>query len=128
MSATRAWVMLLTAVVFLAGAAAGVLGERMTRESQRNGSFEDYALLLEDEFDLPPTRMKHLRVLLNAYADDVDRVVKRHETDYRAAMEPELRPLHEEYDRLVRDMVLPADQRARFDELAVGLTYNPKTN
>ena len=122
---SRAWVVLLMVVVFLAGAAAGVLGTRMTEDAPPSGPFEDYALLLEQEFELPPERMDHLRVLLSAYAREVERVVKGHEAAYRAAIEPDLRPIHEEYDRLVRDYVLPQDQRARFDELASGINLNP---
>ena len=122
---SRLWVVLLTVVVFLAGAAAGVLGERMTEDEAPSGPFEDYALLLEQEFELPPARMEHLRVLLGAYSREVDRVVKGHEAAYRAALEPDLRPIHEEYGGLVRDYVLPQVQRARFDELASGITLNP---
>ena len=63
-----------------------------------------------------------------AYAEDVDRVVREHEAAYLAALEPDLRPLNEEYDRLVRDLVLPPEHRQRFDELAQGFTLNPQTN
>ena len=75
--------------------------------------------------ELSPERMGHLRVLLGAYSRDVDRVVKRHASAYRAALEPDLRPIHAQYDRLVRNYVLPKDQRARFDELASGINLNP---
>ena len=81
--------------------------------------------MLEREFHLSPERMGHLRVLLREYKSDVERVLRQHEAAYHAALEPYLRPLGEEYDRLVRDLVLPAHQRARFDELAAGVPLNP---
>ncbi len=127
MNATRAWVVLLTVVVFLSGAAAGVLAERMSAKRSDRGPMEDYALALAAEFDLSPERQGHLRVLLNAYDRDVSRVMTKHEIAYHSDLEPDLRPLYEEYDRLIRDMVLPAHQRARFDELAAGITLNPNS-
>ena len=89
---------------------------------------EDYALLLEREFDLSPARMSHLRTLVAAYTEDVDRVVREHEAAYRAALEPDLSPLNEEYDKLVRDLVLPPKHRQRFDELAAGIPLTLKSN
>jgi hypothetical protein len=127
-NATRGWIMLLVAMVFLTGAAAGVLSERLSAERSEGGALEDYALLLELEFDLSSERMGYLRTLLATYAADTDKVVREHEAAYRAALEPDLRPLNEEYDRLVRDFVLPPKHRERFDELAAGLTLNPKAN
>lgn len=129
MSGFKAPILLLIAIVFLAGMAAGVFVERQSEGHQRpDGPMEDYAQLLEQEFGLSETRGEHLRTLLEVYARDVDRVVQRHEDAYRAALEPDLRPLNEHYDRLVRDLVLPAHQRTRFDELAAGIHLNPKAN
>lgn len=125
MNVARAWAVIAMAVAFLAGAAAGVLGERASTARAPEGPFESYARLLERHLELGPDRAHHLRVLLTAYASDVERVVKAHQADYRAALEPDLRPIHEEYDRLVRDLVVPADRRARFDELATALTLDP---
>lgn len=128
MNSTRGWILVLMGVVFLAGAAAGVLSERLSDDRPDRGPMEDYSRLLDEEFQLSPTRLGHLRTLMGAYREDVDRVVREHEAAYLAALEPDLRPLNEEYDRLVRDLVLPPEHRQRFDELAQGFTLNPQTN
>lgn len=128
MSSTRGWILVLVGVAFLAGTAAGVLSERLSAERPGGGPMEDYSRLLEEEFELSPTRTGHLRTLMAAYNEDVERVVREHEAAYLAALEPDLRPLNEEYDRLVRDLVLPPEHRQRFDELAQGFTLNPQTN
>ena len=128
MNATRGWIVMLSAVAFLAGVAAGVLSERAASAAPEQGPLHVYARLLEDEFGLSAQRMGHLRTLLEAYAEEAGRVVREHEAAYRAALEPDLRPLNEEYDRLVRDLVLPPQHRERFDDLAAGITLNPKAN
>ena len=128
MNASRAWILLLMLVVFLTGVVGGVLSERLSAERPKGGPMEDYALLLEREFDLSPARMSHLRTLVAAYTEDVDRVVREHEAAYRAALEPDLSPLNEEYDKLVRDLVLPPKHRQRFDELAAGIPLTLKSN
>lgn len=124
----RAWILVLMVVVFLAGAAAGVLSERLSADRTDLGPMDDYSRLLAEEFQLSPDRMAHLRTLMGAYTEDVERVVREHEAAYLAGLEPDLRPIGEEYDRLVRDLVLPPEHRQRFDELAQGITLNPQTN
>ena len=125
MNDLRAWAGVLMVVVFLVGAAAGVLWQRSQELRPEGGPHEDYARLIEREFGLAPERMGYLRVLLREYDQDVQRVRLEHEEAFHAALEPDLRPLSEEYNRLVRDMVLPGHQRARFDELAAGFTFDP---
>ncbi len=127
MRGVRPWIVVLMGVAFLAGLAAGVLSVR-AQEEEPQSPLGDYARLLEQEFHLSPERMVHLRTLLAAYEEEVNRVVREHEAAYRAALEPDLRPLNEEYDRLVRDLVLPPGQRRHFDELAAGMILNPKSN
>jgi len=117
----RLRIALLALVAFLAGAAAGVLGSRLTRAEADRGPLEDYAELLIREFDLSPERAGHLRVLLREYENEVARVVDRERVAYNAALEPVLRPIGTEYNRIVRDLVIPPHQRARFDDLEEGV-------
>jgi hypothetical protein len=121
----RAWIGLLAAVVFLAGIATGVMWER-DRDPRRDvGRFDDYAGLLQEDFELSPERMGHLRVILREYEADISRLEREHRAAYRAGLEPELRPVTEQYAQIVRDYVIPARHRARYDRQAAGVTLNP---
>lgn len=125
MNDLRTLIGLLVGVVFLAGAATGVLWERSHDERRDVGQFDDYAGLLQQDYDLSPERMGHLRVILREYEADISRVEREHRAAYRAGLEPELEPVTEEYAKIVRDYVIPAQHRARYDQQAAGVTLNP---
>lgn len=122
MNDARLWALLLTLVSGLAGVAGGMLlADQMRAPAVDTGPFGDYERLLVDEFDLDSVRSRHLSDLLRNYRRDIVEVEQRHLSTYRSALEPELARLGQRYHDLIRNHVLPANRRPRFDELAAGL-------
>jgi hypothetical protein len=119
MKDARLWIVLLAFVCFLTGASAAVLAERLGTIEAERGPFAAYADALVADFDLSPERAAHLRVVLREYAEEIERIRVSHEMEFYASLEEELRPKGAEYNRLIRDVVLPPSQRARFDSLAL---------
>ena len=116
MSDARVWTLLLAAVSFLAGTAAGLLLADRRDAPQREG-WALYADELIEDFDLSPERASCLRVLLDSYDAKLAVIQTQHRAATRAAMEPEIRKLAEEFDRTLRNRVLPPDQRDRYDRM-----------
>ena len=123
----RAWIVVLCAVTFMAGAAAGVLFSRATAPATDQGPFSDYAERLIDEFDLTSERAGHLRVILREYQAEIERIEESVERKYAAAMNADLAaqlvPTGIEYNRHIRDKLLPPEQREKFDALASASLY-----
>lgn len=120
MKDARPWVALLGVICFLAGIAASTLHQRLGELEADRGPFAAYADQLIEEFDLSPERAAGLRALLREYAIDIGRIRQAREVEFYASLEKELRPKGADYNRYIRDLVLPPSKRARFDELAAG--------
>jgi len=111
----RLWIVLLALLSFLAGAGTGhILTERAVGAEDR-GPMSDYEALLVRRFDLGAERRRALRVVLQSYQQEIDEIETRYLVSYRSAIEPELRRVGAEYDRYVRDRVLPPSERVAFD-------------
>ena len=123
MSSTRFWALVLAAVSFLAGLAAGVLFAGTGEAQLPSGPFARYEQRLLDEYDLGPQRRRALRALLTQYGEDLERAQRRHLPVYQAAMEPDLTDLGVRYSALIRDKVLPPSQRQRYAQEAAGLPF-----
>jgi hypothetical protein len=121
----RLWVVLLAAVSALAGLAGGMLlaGGKPPPPS---GPFADYERLFASEFQLDPERAELLHQVLRNYHREIENAKQRHIDAYISAMEPELRRCALRYRDLVRNHVLPSDQRERYDQL-VGNYPSPET-
>lgn len=118
MSSLRGWILLLSIVSFLAGLMAGVLfARRLAPPVVDPGPFADYRARLSESFELSPTRQQALGLVLDLYHRDLEAVKSK----YLPEMEPELVKVGLAYRDTIRDRVLPPEQRARFDELALGL-------
>lgn len=117
MSDARFWVALGAVVAFLAGTA---FGTWRTRAAERPPSvgWGAYAERLADEFQLAPERRAHLRILLDEYASELESRRRAHEARIEAELQPELRALAARIDGYIRDLVLPPDQRERYDRLS----------
>jgi len=120
----RLWILALAVMCFLAGAAAGVLGVRAGAGDLDRGRFAAYGDWVIDEFDLSRERAGHLRVILREFDSKISKIERSHRAEYYASLEPELRPIGIEYNRYVRDKVLPPAQRADFDALARGPRFS----
>ena len=124
MKYARLWIVTLAVMSFLAGTAAGVLGVRAGAIDFDRGRFAAYGDWVIDEFDLSRERAGHLRVILREFDSKISKIERGHRAEYYAALESELRPIGIEYNRYVRDKVLPPDQRGTFDALARGQRFS----
>jgi len=123
---TRLWIVLLALVSFGAGAAAGIWATAARlHPAPKVGPFEDYRHMLLEAFPMSPERAQHLETVLAAYAREIDGIQARRVADTMSLYGPELEERGRYYRSLIRDRVLPEDQRERFERLALGLPPNP---
>jgi hypothetical protein len=121
----RFWVVVLALVSFGAGAAAGVwMTASRLQPPARVGPFEDYRRMLLENFPMSAERAQHLETVLAAYAKDIEAIQDRRREDTMALYGPELEERGRYYRSLIQNRVLPADQRERFELLALGLPAN----
>jgi hypothetical protein len=121
----RFWIVLLALVSFGAGGAAGVWATAARfHPPAKVGPFEDYRRLLLETFPLSAERARHLETVLAAYAKDIEAIQARRMADTMTLYGPELEERGRYYRSLIKDRVLPEDQRARFEQLALGLAPN----
>jgi hypothetical protein len=121
----RFWVVLLALVSFGAGAAAGVWATATRLQPPtKTGPFEDYRRLLLQTFPLSAARAQALEAVLAAYAKDIETIQARRMADTMTLYAPELEERGRYYRGLIKDQVLPEDQRERFEALAQGLPTN----
>lgn len=125
MNNLRLWVVLLALVSFGAGAAAGVwaTATRLHAPAQA-GPFEDYRRMLLAAFPMSAERAQQLETVLAAYAREIEGIQARRMADTMTLYGPELEERGRYYRSLIQDHVLPEDQRARFEQLALGLPPN----
>jgi hypothetical protein len=117
-SALRSWIALLALVSFLAGLASGLLvAERRAVPEAPRGAFVDYQRMFSDRFELGAERQRILGGLLRSYQEDIARIRDRHTAEYLSAMEPELRDSGLRYRNIIRNELLPEEDRAEFDRL-----------
>lgn len=113
----RTWILLAVGVAFLAGLAAGILSQRMgPRAADSGGPLGLYREALVREFDLPPERERALFSVLDVYGRRLEDL----RAEALATREEDLVSLVENFQGLIRNYVLPTDQRERFDALCAG--------
>lgn len=126
MTSLRLWIVLLAAMTFLGGMAAGRwTAAAEVRTADRRGAFEDYARLLEERFQLDGRRARNLRIVLESYERDLERLREERLQAYWSAIEPDLRDLTREYEGYIRDRVLPPDRRGDFDAAGTSVAVPP---
>ncbi len=113
----RVWLAILVLVSFLGGVSAGRMTSPRATELDR-GPLADYEALLAARFELSAERRRYLRVILEEYQLEVQRLENEHLASWRSSMEPQLRRLGAEYNTYVRDRVLPPERRTEFDAQA----------
>ena len=118
MKDVRLWIVVLSGAWFLAGLSAGLFVSGAERSAS---PLAGYADAFAEEFQLDEKHRRVLVQVLDSYATERQSIRARHEADTRDAMEPDLRVLDERVQRILREQILPPDQRARFDQLAVPL-------
>lgn len=126
MNNPRLWVAILALVCFLAGSASGLLYASATRPATVNGGpFDEYKRAFCAEFKLDTERTKLFDDLLANYHKEIEDVRQRALANSLAEMEPQLVKLGDRYRDVIRDHVLPENQRAEFDTLANAWTPLP---
>ena len=68
--------------------------------------------------------LNHLETVLAAYARDIEDIQARRLADTMRLYGTELEDRGRYYRGLIKDRVLPEDQRERFEQLALGLPTN----
>jgi len=124
----RLWIAVMAVACLAAGAGGGVLAARSLAPSEaprREGTFAEYEARMAEEFALSPERREVLHAVLASYAAELAGIKDTHMADYMSSIEPELRERGRYYRGLVRDRVLPEDQRAAFDRMSLGLGPKP---
>ncbi len=114
-AALRGWIVLLASVSALAGFAAGLLvAMQFGPDPEPTGAFARYREAIVQEFDLSPERERVLASVLDEYARQLEDLQARG-----------LRPLGDEQAKrglriheMIRDRIIPSDQRDRFLELS----------
>src|SRR5689334_8048075 len=129
MNNLRLWIVLLACSAFGAGRgigwfAAGKVHARVERES---GPFEDFQRRFAGTFQLSAERERLLGELLANYQRDIDGLEKAQLETGRADLEKQLVKLGLTYQDLIRNSVLPPDQRSEYDRLAFGTEWK-RTN
>jgi len=124
----RAWIAVMAVACLAAGAGGGVLAARTLAPGdlpRREGTFAEYEARMAEDFALSPERREVLHAVLASYAADLASIKDTHMADYMSSIEPELRERGRYYRGLVRDRVLPEDQRAAYDRMSLGPNSNP---
>jgi len=112
----------LAATCFAAGMGSGVLvGEtRAVRRAPPPGTrvpSADYRELFEQTFELSPARRELAAELLRRYDEEVEEIRQRALAASIAQVQDELARVGLRYRDAIRNHVLPAGERARFDQL-----------
>lgn len=111
----RAWILVLAGVCSLAGFAAGLLvSQALAPEAEPSGSFALYREAVVREFDLSPERERVLASVLDEYQRQLEDLQARGLRPLGGEQATDGQKFHE----LIRDRIIPPDQRARFAELA----------
>jgi hypothetical protein len=125
-TSVRLWILILSLVSFASGTAIGLLmGGRWREPTVTPGPFADYERMLVAEFDLSQERARALRGILQEYHQDVEDLEAEHMNEYMSAIRRDLQELADRYETMIRDHVLPARQRPRFDRLCEARLVNP---
>ena len=91
---------------------------------QAAGPLAEYEALLVERFELSPERARCLRVLLASYEREVEELRSQRLLETDLSPGPEIAMKSQEYDRLIREKVLPPGQRAEFLELCRPLPFS----
>jgi len=124
MSRLQLWIVALALTNFLAGGAGGLLLAREMRPEYRaHGSFEDYQRMFLTSFGLSPERTRLFAELMRNYDQELEDLHREALETSMSEMEPRLNSLGLRYRDMIRNHVLPVDQRDEFDRLASPLPW-----
>jgi len=117
-SGTRTWILILTLVSFLAGVAVGLLvGEQDRRNPPADAAFGDFERLFTERFQLDEERQRLLAGLQTNYNRELEEIERIHAAEHQKEREPAMLRAGLEYRSLIRNHLLPVEQRPEFDRL-----------
>ena len=117
--------MLLALVTFLCGLGTGLfVAEREARAQSLRNEFSEFERAFASEFELDREHQRLLAGFLEHYNRETQQIKDRYAALNHRAMEPELRRLGLEYRSHLRDTLLPASQRPKFDRLMASQEKN----
>lgn len=124
MKGLRLWALLFGVVSFGAGLASGTLLAESRRGSRgEGGPLADYERLLVERFELEGRRAVLLHQALELYEEEIEERKERRLAPYLSELEKDLRDLGREYNRYIRDRILPPGKRAEFDAMLVAAPF-----
>lgn len=127
MTNLRLWILLLALTAFGAGVGLGWAASNRTHaaaERARNpGPFDGFQRQFETVFRPSEERSRLLGELLANYQREIEVLEQAQLESARAALERELEKLALTYRDRIRNSVLPPDQRAEYDRLALGVDW-----
>ncbi|MEZ5973518.1 MAG: hypothetical protein R3E96_01375 [Planctomycetota bacterium] len=116
-------VLLLARTMFLAGMAFAWLLQG--GPPAPGAPYEAYAARFEQEFQLSPKRARLFRDLLRIHDQKRQAIRDRYQPDLDPAVGRELDAEAERFRTLIRDTVLPPEQRERYDAMLPEFQPNP---
>ena len=84
----------------------------------------DYERAFIDQFELDPERQRLLAGLLDHYNREIEEIRNRYAAENHREMEADLRRAGLEYRELLRQRLLPEQQRPKFDRLMASYVEN----
>jgi hypothetical protein len=115
----RVWILLLALVCFAVGVTTGLFLARAGEHAplSSGGPFEEYRSSFTQRFHLDGRRERLFAELLRNYAKDIEEARTRVLRPNQPELERELVEIGHRYRGLIRDHVLPPEQRAEYDSL-----------
>ncbi len=125
MNSIRLWIVLLSLVTFLCGLGTGLfVAEREARAASLKKDYGEFERSFVTVFELDTERQQVLAGLLELYNRDTQTIKDQYAAQNRHEMEPQLRRLGLEYRSVLRNRLLPASQRPKFDRLMASKVEN----
>jgi hypothetical protein len=127
MSNLRLWILLLSCTAFGAGLGVGWFASNRIRSNAEvgaeSGPFAGFQREFARTFKISKERERLLGELLESYQREMDGLEEAQLENGRADLEKQLIKLGLTYQELIRNSVLPPDQRSEYDRLAFGLDW-----
>ena len=127
MANLRLWIVLLAVAAFGAGLGVGWFASSRVQarsdHNQKGGPFEGFQREFVRTFKVSGEREHLLDELLANYQSEIDGLEQAQLERGRGELEKDLEKLALTYRELIRNSVLPPDQRSEYDRLAAGLDW-----
>lgn len=125
MNSLKLWIVLLALVAFLCGLGTGLyVAEREARAAALDQEFGEFERKFVAAFELDTRHQRLLAGFLDHYNREAQEIKDHYAAQNHQEMEPKLRRLGLEYRAILRDRLLSASQRPKFDRLMASQVEN----